>query len=319
MKLRLKVPPELTGERVDVFLARTLRLSRCEAGAVIKDGRVAVDGRTPRKGAVLLGGEEIAVEENGAGTAEPLPADTEATLRIVYEDAALVVVDKPALMPSHPVRPGGTGTVANALVARFPEMRRCGGKPIEAGLVHRLDNETSGLLAAAQTRQAFDTLSADFRAGRVEKRYIALVWGNPGGRGTIAAPIAAHPRSGKRVKVCGRAVEAERLKARPAETRFRLIEEIGAFSLLELEMKGGIRHQARALLHHIGHPIVRDKVYRISFPAGLIPAGRHFLHASFLGFAHPVTGERLSLSSGLPEDLAGLLISLRSDKRSEIS
>jgi 23S rRNA pseudouridine1911/1915/1917 synthase len=227
-------------------------------------------------------------------------------IRIVHADAHIVVADKPAGMPSHPLKPGETGTAANALVGRFPELARVGPAAREGGLVHRLDADTSGLLLAARTDSAHAALRAQFAARSVEKGYLALVSGELHAGGEVDLPLAHDPADARRVRAASDPEWAAAHSARPATTRFSPIERRGGFTLIEVEIPTGVLHQIRAHLAFIGHPLAGDALYGGPELTGL---SRHFLHASRLGFAHP-DGSRARFDSQLPPDLASVLASL---------
>ncbi|MCB9623991.1 MAG: RluA family pseudouridine synthase [Sandaracinus sp.] len=219
------VPPHLDGVRVDLVIAELFDLSRARAKALAEEGRVKLDGKRVRKGARVEAGQTIALDEPPPPrTFDALP-DPSVELVIVHEDDACVIVDKPAGMPCHPLRPEELGTVANGLVARFPSMRGVGFAGREPGLVHRLDNDTSGLLLAAKHEAAFQTLVEALREGRVDKRYVALCAGTVETQ-TIPTPIVHHDARRMRVAEAGerrarerrgpRCSRAKRSRAAPA-------------------------------------------------------------------------------------------------------
>jgi 23S rRNA pseudouridine1911/1915/1917 synthase len=225
----------------------------------------------------------------------------------VHADAHVVVLDKPPGMPSHPLKPGETGTAANALVGRFPEMAAIGPSAREGGLVHRLDTDTSGLLLAARTAPAHAMLRAQFAARTVEKGYLALVRGELHAGGEIDVPLAHDPHDARKVRAASDPEWAEAHEARPAVTRFTPLERRAGFTLVDVEIATGVLHQIRAHLAFIGHPLAGDALYGGPVLSGL---SRHFLHAARLAFTHP-DGNRPRFDSPLPTDLAGVLGSLR--------
>jgi 23S rRNA pseudouridine1911/1915/1917 synthase len=235
----------------------------------------------------------------------PVP-QPELPIRIVHADAHVVVADKPAGMPSHPLEPGEQGTAANALVGRFPELASVGPSPREGGLVHRLDTDTSGLLLAARTEAAHAMLRAQFSARTVEKGYLALVGGEIHAGGEIALPLLHDPRDPRRMQAASDPDYAAAHGARPALTRFVPLERKGGFTLLDVEIPTGVMHQIRAHLAFIGHPLAGDALYGGPQLPGL---SRHFLHAARLAFAHP-DGTRARYESPLPADLASVLAAL---------
>ncbi|HZX93296.1 MAG TPA: RluA family pseudouridine synthase [Myxococcales bacterium] len=290
-------------DRLDKAVARLFGVSRGRAMEWIAEGRVRIDGRRAPKGAPVPAGARISVQRPPPDQPAPQP---ELPIRIVHADAHLVVADKPAGMPSHPLKPGETGTAANALVGRFPELAQIGPSPREGGLVHRLDTDTSGLLLAARTAAAHALLRAQFTARTVDKGYLALVAGEIHAGGEIALPLAHDPRDARKMMAVSDPDYAEEHAARNAVTRFAPVERRGGFTLLEVEIPTGVMHQIRAHLAFIGHPLAGDELYGGPLPAGL---SRHFLHAARLAFAHP-DGSRARYESPLPADLSAALAGL---------
>jgi 23S rRNA pseudouridine1911/1915/1917 synthase len=264
---------------------------------------VRIDGKRAPKGAPVAPGARISVHKPPPDQPAPQP---ELPIRIVHADAQIVVADKPAGMPSHPLKPGEKGTAANALVGRFPELAGVGPQTREGGLVHRLDTDTSGLLLAARTDAAHAMLRAQFAARTVDKGYLALVAGELHAGGEIALPLAHDPKDARKMLAASDAEYAEAHGARPAVTRFAPVERRSGFTLLEVEIPTGVMHQIRAHLAFIGHPLVGDDLYGGPDLPGL---RRHFLHSARLGFAHP-DGSRARFESPLPPDLAAALETL---------
>jgi 23S rRNA pseudouridine1911/1915/1917 synthase len=294
------VPADAPSERLDKAVAKLFGISRGRAMEWISQGRVRIDGKRAPKGSPVAPGSRISVERPPPDQPAPEP---ELPIRIVYADAYLIVADKPAGMPSHPLKPGETGTAANALVGRFPELAQVGPSPREGGLVHRLDTDTSGLLLAARTDAAHAMLRAQFAARAVEKRYLALVAGEIHAGGEIALPLLHDPHDSRRMQPASDAGYAAEHGARPAVTRFEPVERKGGFTLLDVEIPTGVMHQIRAHLAFVGHPLAGDALYGGPDLPGL---GRHFLHAARLAFAHP-DGSRARYESALPADLAAVL------------
>jgi 23S rRNA pseudouridine1911/1915/1917 synthase len=266
---------------------------------LIAQGRVLVDGRRERASFRTESGQTVSVEipkvEKRTITGEDIPVS------IVYEDEALLVVDKPAGMVVHPAPGNWTGTLVNALLGRGGELSS-EGEPERAGMVHRLDKETSGLLVVAKTDRAHRLLSAAIADRRVVRRYAAMTWGHLSADSlTIDKPIARDPRDRKRMAIVN--------KGRPAKTDVIRLARFDAGDLLRAHLHSGRTHQIRVHLASIGHPVMGDDVYgggggrRV---AGL-PPKRHFLHAAWLAFKHPMTGKQLDFHSPLPEDLAHAL------------
>jgi len=275
------------GQRLDVALrAHFSGWSRRRVARALEEGRVTVDGRPGRKGQVLRQGARIVVRGLPDTPQNLRPEPEEATLTVLHEDEAIVAVSKPAGVPTHPLRAGERGTLANVLVARFPECGDASADPREAGLCHRLDTGTSGVLVAARTPQAYAALRTAFRAGRVKKEYLALVAGEAAER-VIRMPTAD--------------------RSIPAETRIEPIEPHGALTLVRCTTSGGQRHQVRAHLAAAGHPVAGDDRYGGPAVAGL---SGFFLHAASIRLPHPITGEIVEIRAPLPPDRQAVLDSL---------
>jgi 23S rRNA pseudouridine1911/1915/1917 synthase len=286
---RLRVPdgPPL---RLDRFLAEALGLSRRSVQEDLAEGTIRIDGRRARKGDPVAGGAEIVVEIEARP--EGLEPEPELSISILHEDEAVIAFDKPAGMPSHALRAVDRGTVANFLVAHFPGIERASERPLDAGLVHRLDGGTSGVLLAARTRLDWVEVRRQFAAREVRKAYVARVAGGFAGEQAIAMPIAADPRDRRRV-VVGASPEA-----REAITRVRALGKPGEDTLVAVEIETGMRHQIRAHLAAIGHPVVGDALY------GGPAAERLWLHARELEIRHPRSGRRLRIESPVPPGFA---------------
>ncbi len=222
--------------------------------------------------------------------------------RIIYKDESVIVVEKPAGMPAVSLAKKNAGTLASWLIAKFPKLKELPKGELEAGLMHRLDNDTSGLMIAARTPEAYEFLRLQFDERKVDKEYLALVIGNPPAKGTISKPISHHPRKKKKMVVGS--------GGRPAKTDFKVIKRFGTnFALLSVQIETGVRHQIRVHLASMGFPIAGDHLYQNPKKRSedTLALGRHFLHASAIGFSHPVTGRRMSFESDLPADLKNLL------------
>ncbi|HEC33307.1 MAG TPA: RluA family pseudouridine synthase [Chloroflexi bacterium] len=291
------------GERLDrVLAARLPDVSRAQVQRLIKSGDVTVSGR-PRKPAYRV--------ESGDRVAVVLPEETEAPIRpepipldVVYEDEYFLVVNKPAGMVVHPAAGHATGTLVNALLAHCPQAADVGGLE-RAGLVHRLDKDTSGLLLVAKDPETHAALQQQFKHRRVSKTYLALVEGQVEPReGVIEAPVGRDRRERKRMAVTR--------TGRPAMTRYRVVEVFRHHTLLEVRPHSGRTHQVRVHLAWLGYPVVGDRVYgRRRQP---LLSDRHFLHARQLRFTHPVSKEELTLTAPLPAELATLLEHLRQQR-----
>ncbi len=290
MALELNVTAADAGERLDAFLAGPLG-SRARAQRLIDGGLVLVDGAPRPKRHRLRGGESVTVEE-----VEPPPQDdrSDAPYEVRYEDGDLLVVDKPAGVVVHPARGHRTGTLAQALAGQAAG----GPDPWRAGIVHRLDRDTSGLLVVAKTEEAHRRLRALMKARRIEREYLALVEGRPPARtGTIDAPLGRDRRERKRMSV-------DTDVPRTAVTHFAVERALPASTLLRVRLETGRTHQIRAHLQAIGHPVAGDPEYG---RAGLYGLERQFLHAARLAFDHPITGRRVDVESPLPQDLVAAL------------
>ena len=291
-----------TGERLDHYLVRTGHAaSRREAREMVGRGVVRLNGRLGIKGAIVRAGDEVEVQTTPHLLA--IEPDADFPLEVLFEDAALILVNKPGGIPCHPLRPGEFGTVMNAVVARFPEIKDVGDKPIEGGLIHRLDNGTSGALMIARTTDAFTILRRAIRSGAIRRKYLAMVTGNLRAPLTMSAPIAHHPKNSRRMLACD-ASDAERLSARPALTRVQPVRRIGNFTLVEVVPTTGMRHQIRVHLAHAGFPIVGDLLYG-GTPCELEP-GRFGLHLAEIDLESPASGA-IKVSAPLSDDLARML------------
>ena len=302
-ELEERTVPDGAADRLDKAVAKLFGVSRGRAMEWIAEGRVRIDGKRAPKGAPVPAGARISVQKPPPD--QPVP-EPDLPIRIVHADAHLIVADKPASMPSHPLKPGEKGTAANALVGRFPELVRIGPAAREGGLVHRLDTDTSGLLLAARTEAAHAMLRAQFSARKVEKDYLALAAGEIHAGGEIALPLLHDPRDPRRMQAASDPDYAAEHGARPAVTRFIPVERKAGFTLLDVEIPTGVMHQIRAHLAFIGHPLAGDPLYGGPVLPGL---ERHFLHAARLAFTHP-DGSRVRYESPLPADLMTVWSSL---------
>jgi 23S rRNA pseudouridine1911/1915/1917 synthase len=301
-RLELVVEPAEAALRVDKFLVqRVPELGRRAAARLFEEGHVKLAGRRAKKGDICRAGERVEVELSES--VRPAP-DPSLPLDVRLETPDLVVVSKPAGMPCVPV-PGSTqGTLASALLARYPEMDGIGYGPREPGLVHRLDTETSGLLVAARTAPTFAYLKSLLTQERLFKRYLAIVEsrGLPGA-GLIDAELMPDPRDSRRMRI---ATQSNARGVRPAQTRWRTVQRAERFALVEVEVHRALRHQIRVHLASIGHPIVGDALYGGTPVAAL--GKRHALHASHLAWEGDQTLQGFAVEDALPEDLSRLLV-----------
>jgi 23S rRNA pseudouridine1911/1915/1917 synthase len=312
-QVRFEVAPEEGGLRLDLFLAgREIGLSRSQVQRAVVEGRVRVNGTPARSGRKLKAGDEVAIHLPEARPSGVLPEAI--PLAIQYEDASLLVIDKPAGMVVHPAAGHAGGTLVNALLHHCRDLSGIGGV-LRPGIVHRLDKETSGLLVVAKSDEAHRGLAGQFKRHEVRKTYQALVYGEPGADGgRIEAAVGRHPTDRKRMSTQSR-------RGRSAVTVWRIRERYGAAALLEVDIETGRTHQIRVHLTELGHPVVGDRVYggagrirSVSDPAArarMKTMDRQALHAWRLAFAHPVTGEKMQFTAPLPEDMSGLCAFLR--------
>jgi 23S rRNA pseudouridine1911/1915/1917 synthase len=301
------------GARLDLFVARRLDLSRNQAATLIAQGHVQVGARREKASYRVEPGDRVTVEippspsRDVVGEAIPLT--------VAYEDEELLVIDKAAGMVVHPAPGNWTGTLVNALMGRREEPEASGeggdeGKGEDrAGIIHRLDKETSGLLVVAKTERAHRALSAALAARRIVRRYAALSWGHlDGERVTVERPIARDPRDRKRMAVVS--------NGRQAKTDFVRLARFDAVDLVRAHLHTGRTHQIRVHLASIGHPVVGDDTYGGGGGRRLVqlPPRRHFLHAAWLVFRHPVTGATIDVRAPLPEDLRRSLAAAAGDE-----
>jgi 23S rRNA pseudouridine1911/1915/1917 synthase len=292
------VPDGLAGERVDTGLARLLGLSRTRVGELAAGGRVVVDGRPVGKSDRLLPGAWLEVELPPPTGGLVVVAQQVDGLRIVYDDADLLVVDKPVGVAAHP-SPGWTGPTVPGGLAALGIVLSTSGAAERQGIVHRLDVGTSGLMVLAKSEHAYSVLKQAFRDRTVDKVYQALVQGHPEPVGTVDAPIGRHPAGDGRW-----AVVAEVDGGRPSVTHWQILEAFSYASLLEVHLETGRTHQIRVHLSALRHPCVGDLTYGADPTlAARLGLRRQWLHAVHLEFDHPATGARVRVDSEPAADL----------------
>ncbi len=307
------VGPEQARMRLDVFLAGAdPAFSRAQIQAAIDEGHVSVSGKAPKASLHLKAGDLVSLYLEPAIEATAVPEDI--PLNIIYEDATLLVINKPAGMVVHPAPGNPDGTLVNALLFHCQDLSGIGGV-LRPGIVHRLDKETSGLLVVAKSDEAHRHLSAQFEKHEVHKRYLALAWGDmKGEQGESLLPVGRHPKDRKKMST-------KSPRGKDAQTLWRAGERFGVATLLEVTIKTGRTHQIRVHLAERGHPVVGDAVYgsasrmqvvkNPALRAALKAFSRHALHAAELSFVHPQSGERLSFFAPLPPDMEGLIACFR--------
>jgi len=298
------VPAEATGERIDKHVAEELDIpgvSRSQIQEWIRCGAVMLNGRTVKANARIAAGDTITV-------AVPEPEQTELRpeaipLDIVYEDADVVVINKPRGMVVHPAAGHPSGTVVNALLHHCRDLSGINGV-MRPGIVHRIDKDTSGLLMAAKNDFAHLSLAAQLKDHTVIRRYRAIVYGDiPHDRGTIDAPLGRAPHDRKLFTVTDKG-------GKHAVTHFSVLERFGDYTFVELQLETGRTHQIRVHMKYIGYPLVGDPVYGGRSGRTLGMTGQA-LHAGTLGFVHPRTGKQLEFSVPLPDDMKQVLHILR--------
>ncbi|MGA0878540.1 MAG: RluA family pseudouridine synthase [Ilumatobacteraceae bacterium] len=295
-----QIPEALAGERLDRVVAMIAEISRSTAAALIANSGVRVDGEVVSvgKGRLLLG-QTVTVDQGLIPRAERPQPDEAVQFEVVYEDDAVIVVNKPAGLVVHPGAGRPDGTLVNGLLARFPELAEVG-QVHRPGIVHRLDSGTSGLLIVARRMEVYESLVAMMADREVHRHYLALVWGRLDAPvGTIDAPIGRDPRSPLRMAVVS--------AGKPARTGYSEIRRFDQpeVTLVACELETGRTHQIRVHLQAIGHPVVGDSVYGGSRAS--LRMDRPFLHADRLAFRHPVTGLALEFECPLPADLTEVL------------
>jgi len=299
------VPEELAGLRLDHALARMFpEHSRNRLQAWLREGYISVDSMAAKPKQRIRGGEEVRLSRQPRPDELAYRAES-IELPVVYEDASVIVVDKPAGLVVHPGSGNWNGTMLNALLHRAPEL----GEVARAGIVHRLDKQTSGLLVVARTLEAHTDLVRQLQARSVRRDYLALVFGTFGGTraGSVDEPIGRDTKVRTRMAVSGR--------GKPAITHYRVQRQFKDVALLECSLATGRTHQIRVHMQSIGHPLVGDPVYRLRRRRLGNPAvdsfARQALHAWRLEFMHPTTRKSIHFESQLPADMRELLSALQ--------
>ena len=309
--LTARIGTELAGMRLDQALAALFGdYSRSRIQQWVREGRVKLDGQSvcrPRE--KVFGGERVVLEAQLANQVENRPQAI--PLDILYQDSELMIIDKPPGLVVHPAAGNPDGTLQNALLHHDPELARLP----RAGIVHRLDKDTSGLLVVARSPAAHKSLVEQLQSRQVKREYRAVVCGLPTAGGRVDQPIGRHPLHRTRMAVV--------VSGKPAVTHYRLVERFRAHTLLRVHLETGRTHQIRVHMAYIRYPLLGDPVYggRLRIPAGASPAlqsllrgfRRQALHAIRLGLVHPGSGEWVEWERGVPEDMQMLLDGLRQD------
>lgn len=304
------IPTDLAGLRLDQALAKMLpQYSRSLIQDWIKNDKIELDGKIPRARVMVMGGEEITIQAELK--AQPTWAAESIALNIIYEDDAFLIINKPVGMVVHPAAGNLSSTLLNALLHHAPELH----KLPRAGIIHRLDKDTTGLLVIAKTPAALMDLSKQLRARTMSRVYQAIVCKTMTSGGTVDEPIGRHPIQRKRMAV----IET----GKPAMTHYRVMERYRAHTRLKVKLETGRTHQIRVHMAHIHHALLGDPVYggRLQLPKGATPElvqilrqlKRQALHAFELSFEHPETHETVTFTAPLPDDMQQLIKALKDD------
>ncbi|MCE9612661.1 MAG: RluA family pseudouridine synthase [Lentisphaerae bacterium] len=304
---------EDAGLRLDRVVARHCPgASRTFILDAIASGDILLNDRRALKGIKIRGGDRVFVRALFEEVDKRVRPEPDLPLQVIYQDEALIVLDKPAGMPVHPLGPGETGTLANALIAREPALADIGDDPRFPSLVHRLDNETSGLVVAARTASAYAFLRQAFHDHQVEKEYRALVRGSPPDEGRLQHYLAHEPANRGRMRVFReRPATYAGPRLMQAVTEFKVLERLPGFTLLSVRIPTGVTHQIRAQLAAVGVPVVADRIYGGTLADGEWGLTRHFLHAATIAFTHPASGKTVRFEAPLAAELLAVLAELR--------
>ena len=296
----LAIPPHLSGVRLDQALAELLpQYSRSRLQTWIAEGAITLDGAAATAKRKVWGGEQVQVAPH-AHPSEASPQAEEMALDIVFEDDAILVINKPAGLVVHPGSGNWSGTLLNALLHHAPQLQVVP----RAGIVHRLDKETSGLLVVAKTLEAQTDLVRQLQARTVKRHYLAVVEGQVAQNGRVEAPIGRHPTARVKMAVVSR--------GKPAVTHFQVLERFTRHTLIECHLETGRTHQIRVHMQSIGYPLVGDPAYGAKHTPRLLL--RQALHALRLGLVHPVTQQTMEWEAPVPDDLRTLIETLRNTK-----
>lgn len=306
-KFSIKIGANKQGERVDKFLSLEIQgYSRKYFQDLIKEGEVKVNGKAAKKDYILKIGDIVdgCVKEPETASLEP---DSEVKFGVVFDDKDFAVIDKPAGLVVHPSHTHKKGTLVNGILARWPEIRGIGEDSMRPGIVHRLDKETSGLMAVAKSQPMFLWLKKQFQDRKVEKRYVALVYGSIlQDEGEITAPIGRLGIKQVAINSLNKGLSGNVNKSRNARTGFKILVRYHDFTLVEATPYTGRMHQIRVHFKHLGYPVVGDKKYAGRRISKSITLPRHFLHSSYLAFNLP-SEERVEFELELPIELQAVI------------
>lgn len=299
-ELRLEIDRELAGRRADeVVLRGFVGFSRKQVKQLFEEGRVRQGRKRLKKGDRVEAGVDLTIE----APAEPIAPDATIPLELLFESDDFVIANKPAGLPTAPLVRTETRSLAAALLARYPEMNGVGFRDREPGLVHRLDNETSGVVLAARNQGAFEAARALFESALIEKRYLAVIQNGLAAAGEIQTLLGPDSSDPRRVRVFEH--EPPDGYAKLARTRYRVVQSGEQFTLVELAVERAFRHQIRAHLAHLGFPIAGDALY--GGPAAPSLGARHALHGSYIAWAGDAARPGFEAAAPLPDELGALL------------
>jgi len=310
--IKFAVTAEQAGIRLDKLLLHAVpALGRAGAKRLFEGGKVRLHeggaewGRRVAKGDVAKTGDVVSIDVVPEAQSLAAVPDPKIPLVVVLETDKVLIFDKPSGQPSAPLEPGETGTLANALVSRYPECAGIGFSQREPGLCHRLDTETSGLLMAARTKEAFDVLTKAIKEERIDKRYLLICEATDlPESGTIEIPLAPHPKDRRRVFPCVHPRDVARYAPRPARTTYTKVSEHGTYALVEARAGKAMRHQIRVHFAALGHPLLGDTLYGGAVVPGL---SRHALHASLISWSGDATVPAFTANSALPAEMSALM------------
>lgn len=290
------------GKRLDVFVSEMTGLSRSQIQKLIESGHIRIEGKKSKPNYRVRVGEKIDIEipkkTEGGVLPEPIP------IKILYKDKDIAVIEKPPGMVVYPAPGHERGTLMNAIAYHIGIPDAPGG-PLRAGIVHRLDKDTSGVMVIALTEDSYKGLIRQFKERTIHKEYLALVWGRSKDRGVITSSIGRSISDRKKMSTRSR-------RAKEARTIWEVIARYGNTSLLKIKLETGRTHQIRVHFSSEGHPVLGDKVYGKKTSIGNIKFERQMLHASVLGFMHPIENKYMEFESPLPEDMKSVIEKLTS-------